>query len=1129
MRVFISLCVLSISVCLYAQIKEDFEDGNLSDGTPLTWSPSQISGGDDFAIVSGELNSNGPSATSTIFVSSSQSIDFINNDVIWTFKVRYTGGVPSSSNYVEVYLISDIPNLSTSPNGYYIRLGESGSADGIDLFKTNSSTAVIADESNLIAASLDAHIRVTRTGTGGWTLEADAAGGNSFAPIDSVNDTDFTSGDYFGFLVRHSSTRNQSYFFDDFTQTITPIPDTTPPNLSGVSTISSTAVDITFNEDVDQTTAENSANYDIDGGISVVLAQRDASDHSLVHLTTSTLTNGVDYSLTVDNVEDESGNAIASPIQADFSYLALSTASFRDIQINEFLADPTPSQGLPEVDFVELYNPTSNYYDLDGWQVGDAVGQSGAMASFVLAPDSYVIICPTTNVSDFEVFGDAIGVSSFPNFNSSTDDVVKLYNDGDVAIDSIAYSGSDVPDDGITLEQVSPNRTCSGIFNFAPSSDASGGTPDGVNSAFMLDNMGPNLITALVISEDSLRFDFDEVIDQTSVQVGDITFLPNLITTEVYTLGGYPESVFLKLGETLVANDPYQATLTGVTDCAGNGLASGMTSFTLRIFSTPNFRDVQINEFIANPTPSVGLPEVDFVELFNPTSNYYDLDGWQVGDAIGQSASLANYVLEPDSYVIVCSTSDVEDFEVFGDAIGVSSFPNFNSSSDVVAVYSDLGTAVDLVTYGNNDLPVNGISLELVNPNLACSGIFNFEPSLHENGGTPGAENSVLMIVPDKFGPNLTTVRALTSDSIRLDFDEAIDPATTQTGAISFQPAQTIETIYALDDYPQSVFIKLTQAIQPNTSIEITVTGFQDCSGNEVDEGTLSFLLGLEPDENDILLSEVLFDPRREAFDFVEIFNPSATENFELKGWKLARIFGGIVEDEEEIAPESLLIEPRQFLVFTENASDLAIQYPSGNSEVFVELSGLPSYSNDEGSIVLLNSDSEVVQQLDYKDDYHYELLEDVEGVSLERVSYDKEVNDPNNWRSAASTVGFATPGRVNSQSAEIGIAMGQLEIEPKVFLPGNTGSGRDFTVINYSFNQGGKFANIIIYDQSGRQVKQIANGASLSTSGFFRWDGTTDSGSIARMGYHVVVFEVFDGNGKKNTLKETVVVGRSF
>jgi len=47
--------------------------------------------------------------------------------------------------------------------------------------------------------------------------------------------------------------------------------------------------------------------------------------------------------------------------------------------------------------------------------------------------------------------------------------------------------------------------------------------------------------------------------------------------------------------------------------------------------------------------------------------------------------------------------------------------------------------------------------------------------------------------------------------------------------------------------------------------------------------------------------------------------------------------------------------------------------------------------------------------------------------------------------------------------------------------------------------------------------------------SGFFKWDGTTDDGRKARVGYYLVHFEVFDIKGNVRSFKETVVVGAKF
>jgi len=98
---------------------------------------------------------------------------------------------------------------------------------------------------------------------------------------------------------------------------------------------------------------------------------------------------------------------------------------------------------------------------------------------------------------------------------------------------------------------------------------------------------------------------------------------------------------------------------------------------------------------------------------------------------------------------------------------------------------------------------------------------------------------------------------------------------------------------------------------------------------------------------------------------------------------------------------------------------------------------------------------------------------------------------------------------------------------EPSVFVPGS--STNSFTTINYQFDTSGHFANVYLYDQNGRLVKTLAEGISLSNEGFVRWDGTNEAGAGVRIGYYVVVFEVFSSAGSTSIFKETVVVGRNF
>lgn len=853
-----SFTVLLISLLIHqvtAQFVDDFSDGD------FTNNPVWAGQTHRFSVESGELRLTAPAADDESYLTTaSNGLD----NGTWEFLAR-TGFATSGTSLIKVYLMSTNSNLLGPTNGYFVMIGDS--PDEVSLYRQDGiSTTKIIDgvDKSLDPGNVTVRIRVTRDDIGNWELQRDASGGSSFTSEGTALDNTYTMTGHFGVRCQYIASRSTLFFFDDFSITGTPILDTSPPTISSVDVISQTTIDVTFSENVDQTTAETIGNYSIDGGIVVNTATLDGTNSSLVHLTTSALTNGATQTLTVSGVEDEAGNAIASE-QAQFQYLVFSEATFRDVQINEFLADPTPRIGLPESDFVELYNPTTAFFNLQGWRIADASGSTGPMASFVLHPGAYVIICDEDDVEEFESFGPTIGVSSFPNFNSTSADAVIVMDDASAIIDQVSYSSSAVAPDGISNEQV--------------------------------------------------------------------------------------------------------------------------------------------------------------------------------------------------------------------------------------------------------------------NPDLICSGDFNFKPSEAAIGGTPGAENSVLMIVQDGFAPELVLGRALTADSVRLDFDEFLNAASVDLEDFSISPSVSITNIFLLDEYPESVFLKLGENITENTAYTATASGISDCSGNSTTGTSIDFLLGISPEDDDILLSEILFNPVSGAFDFVEIYNPSSTENFELRGWKLARLVAGEIDDPTPFAEDGLILKPGGFLFFSEEIPT------TGN---FIQISTyvklqVPSYNDDAGTVLLLNADDEIVQQFDYLDDYHYALLEDEEGVSLERVSYTAEVNDPNNWRSAASTAGFQTPGRPNSQSITQTENQGQLTIEPKVFLPGNSGSGRDFTTINYRFNQPGQFANVMVYDQSGRPVKELANGASVSTSGFIRWDGETDRGGMARMGYYVVVFEVYNGNGKTNTLKETVVVGRDF
>ncbi|MCZ6522085.1 MAG: hypothetical protein O6848_11380, partial [Bacteroidetes bacterium] len=236
----------------------------------------------------------------------------------------------------------------------------------------------------------------------------------------------------------------------------------------------------------------------------------------------------------------------------------------------------------------------------------------------------------------------------------------------------------------------------------------------------------------------------------------------------------------------------------------------------------------------------------------------------------------------------------------------------------------------------------------------------------------------------------------------------------------------------------------------------------------------------------------------------------------------------GIVGNQKMVSEDNLIIKPFSFMVFTTDAEILKGEYTQGDEETFVVMESLPSYPNSDGTVVLLENTDSIADLFEYNEDFHFSLLKETKGVSLERVSYEAPTSDINNWKSAAGDVGFATPGILNSQSRVVDLSPKNITIDPKVFAPDFAGP-QNFTTISYNFDDTGKLANVNVFDINGRKVKTIAQNTSLGTQGFFTWDGTNDNGQKARIGYYLVHFEVFSLNGNSKVFKETVVIGGKF
>lgn len=542
-----------------------------------------------------------------------------------------------------------------------------------------------------------------------------------------------------------------------------------------------------------------------------------------------------------------------------------------------------------------------------------------------------------------------------------------------------------------------------------------------------------------------------------------------------------------------------------------------------------DFKDVIITEIFPDPAPVIGLPEAEFIEIYNRSEKIINLAGWKFTD--GGTTAILSGMLEPGQYRIITSTASAVPFASFGTTLGVANFPTLNNSSDNLQLRRANDLLIDKVSYTDawyqdEDKKQGGFTLELIDPANPCGEGDNWIASESPTGGTPGAQNSVFENKPDLTGPKLISVVPISATTLSVVFNEklqAVEPATTN---FSITPEILVSDVTFIDEKLTSLTLSLNQSLQTKTLYTLTVQNIYDCNGNELHQDflTAEFALPEPAEEKDIIINEVLFNPRPIGVDFVEIYNTS-TKYINLKDWSIGNYINGEIQNAEVISTNDVLLKPHSFLVLTEDRDIIKGQYVRAVEANILQVEDLPSFNDDEGTVALINPENEVIDFFAYSDDYHMVFLKDKEGVSLERISPVALTNDAANWHSASASVGFATPGYVNS-NARGEILADKVKVEPEIFEPIN-GSG--FTQIHYNFATAGYVANVKILDAQGREIKQLVNNSTLGTTGFFRWDGDMNDGSKARTGYYIVWMEVFSANGKVDAFKKRVVVASRF
>ncbi len=646
------------------------------------------------------------------------------------------------------------------------------------------------------------------------------------------------------------------------------------------------------------------------------------------------------------------------------------------------------------------------------------------------------------------------------------------------------------------------------------------------------DTVAPTVDQIMAVSPNHIDIFFSEIVNGSDAG--------NPINYHLESNGEIPDSarldeagqscVHLRFSSSFVNGSAGALSIRNICDPAGNRMADTTLPFSWYV---PQSFDILINEIMADPDPSTSLPPVEYIELYNASGWSVNLEGWSISIA-GKPKFFPQASLPPKGYLLVAQDDALNSF---GPVVALlSSSYSLSNEGATLTLADSHQLLIHAVSYSSEWCSDDwkqegGWSLELIDPLNPCEEEGNWTVCIDPAGGTPGRVNSAWGENRDTLSPWLSGIGIETGDLVRIWFSERMDSTTLlDPENYRIDPAGILPVSAGnAGDFYQSVLVRSPEILQEMVAYQLVICDtLTDCTGNSLPAGaTLPFGLPSVAGPMDIVINEILLHPLEGGADFIEIYNRT-DRFFDLSTLVLARrdTVSQLLTSVQPIHPESYLLAPGQYRVLTPDPRAILRQYHCPDPGAFIKMTRWPSFNQEASVLVLANEhDEQVIDEVPYRESLHFDLISNPDGVSLERIHYDRPSGDPANWHSASHSSGFATPGYQNSQFMNDMAVMDQwLTVLPELFTPDNDGVD-DLLAIYCSGSEPGFVVNIQVFDSEGQRVRNLVDNALMGMNNVFTWDGKDENGVRVRSGIYVIFARIFDLNGKGKAARRACVL----
>lgn len=647
--------------------------------------------------------------------------------------------------------------------------------------------------------------------------------------------------------------------------------------------------------------------------------------------------------------------------------------------------------------------------------------------------------------------------------------------------------------------------------------------------AIYRDTVAP-IIDSILVGKTNLSIYFNEPIDSARSLLLQNFSIDSLLQPNLLILDPVSRrNLTLYFPQALPENQWMRLYYSAIYDLAQNSAAGEMDLLNYRA----QRGHLLINEIMVDPSPPVALPpaalpESEYVEIFNNSTFPINLNNWRL-QITGKDFPLPAFELAPDSFVLLVAHSKLQNFQSIASSIGISlsSSSLLNGGAEIL-LFSIDSLIIDALEYDiswyHEPLKSNGgWSLERVSNSFYCRGIDQWQASNDVLGGTPGRPNSESTLPADDLVSTLEQI-GWKDPKLILKFNESIAMVNELAKeAIQIEPLLAIDSI-SWSNNEDEMQVHLAETPQYGEQYQLSILdSIKDCSDNRSLIKNKVFALPVEAEVGEILVSEILFSPKSGGSDFIELYNAS-TKVFDLSQLLVApwnMTLGAY--DAELIKTESALFFPGEYIALSEDVDFLKETYFCDQANLVA--SELPNFPSEEGGFAILNLGLIMIDHGNYSKDWHFKLLEEKNGVSLERIDFTQPPITGKYWQSATQKEAYATPGRSNSQQSIIS-KEAEWNAIPPYFSPNGDGYS-DYARLFFSFEGGPSIVKAEIFSVRGERVSTIVEYHFSAERGYFLWDGFGSDGRLLGAGIYIAVLEYYNDQGFSEKRRTPIVLSR--